>query len=62
MTEDKIREIYANGKHCIQSGDCDFDIHKIVSVIVAKSDSKKCDDKFYLTTKICVICLLYMPP
>lgn len=51
LLKGKIREIYAKGKHCIQTGDCDFDIHKVVRNMVTKSDSKECNDKFYLTTQ-----------
>ncbi len=51
LLKSKIKEVYAQGKHCRKSGDCDFDIHKVVQNMLAKSDSKKCDDKFYLTNQ-----------
>lgn len=51
LLKSKIKEVYAQGKHCRESGDCDFDIHKVVRTMVAKSDSKKCDENFYLTNQ-----------
>lgn len=51
LLKSKIKEVYAQGKHCRESGDCDFDIHKVVQNMLAKSDSKKCDENFYLTNQ-----------
>ena len=51
LLKNKIKEVHAQGKHCIESGDCDFDIHKVVKSMLAKSDNKKCDENFYLTNQ-----------
>ena len=51
LIKNNIKEVYAKGKRCRESGDCDFDIHKVVKSMLAKSDNKKCDENFYLTNQ-----------
>ena len=51
LIKNNIKEGYAKGKHCRESGDCDFDIHKVVKSMLDKSNNAKCDENFYLTNQ-----------
>ncbi|MDD6173783.1 MAG: hypothetical protein PUB86_05825 [Elusimicrobia bacterium] len=51
LLKNKIKEVHAQGKHCRESGDCDFDIHKVVKSMLDKSNNAKCDENFYLTNQ-----------
>ena len=51
LIKNNIKEVYAKGKRCRESGDCDFDIHKVVKSMLDKSNNAKCDENFYLTNQ-----------